>query len=293
MEFIRAERTAADAYAEVRGRDWDAVIDVARQPGHVRGSVAALADASTYVFVSSGTIYADHSVVGQDESAAIRRPLTDDVMPSMDLYGEAKAACEQAVQAAFPDRHLVARVGLIGGPGDVFGRSGYWPWRFAHPAAPERAVLVPDEPDLPVQVIDVRDLAVWLVLACEDRIVGTFNATGEALPLPEHLAAAREAAQHDGPVVAVPGGWLLAQQVQPRAGPRSMPLWLPDPAWRGFNARSSAAARQYGLTTRPLVETLRDTLAWEQSRSSTPRPSGLTDDEERELLGRFRSGGAS
>ena len=74
--------------------------------------------------------------------------LTGEVMESMDTYGQAKVACGQQVQQAFePGRALIARVGLIGGPGDIFDRTGYWPLRFARPSTPGGAVLVPDAPD--------------------------------------------------------------------------------------------------------------------------------------------------
>jgi len=84
-------------------------------------------------------------------------------MASMEQYGAAKVACEHAVLAGFGNsRTVMARAGLIGGPGDLSGRSGYWPWRFAHPSGNNGAVLVPDVPELPTAVIDVRDLAAWL-----------------------------------------------------------------------------------------------------------------------------------
>jgi hypothetical protein len=68
-------------------------------------------------------------------------------------------------------------------------------------------------------------------------------------------------------------------------GPRSLPLWLADPDWRGFNANDGSRARQAGLVTRPLDETLADTLAWELSRPpGEPRRAGLADDDERALL---------
>ncbi|WP_146066117.1 hypothetical protein [Cryobacterium sp. Y82] len=44
---------------------------------------------------------------------------------------------------------------LIGGPGDLSGRSGYWPWRFAHPSDEDGAALVPDAPEVPTAIIDV------------------------------------------------------------------------------------------------------------------------------------------
>jgi nucleoside-diphosphate-sugar epimerase len=286
-EFVRADRDRPDAYAGVSGVDWDVVVDVSRQPGQVRRAVEALADrAGTFVFISSASAYADHGTPGDDESAALLPPLEGEVMETMATYGEAKVACEQHVRAAFgPDRSLVIRVGLIGGPGDIFGRSGYWPLRFAQPAADDGSVLVPDAPALPTQVIDVRDLAAWVVDAGTAGVSGIFNAMGETTPLPDHLEVARTVAGHTGPVVPVGQEWLLAHDVEPWMGERSLPLWLPLPDYAGFSARDSSAARAAGLVTRPLADTLADTLEWElASGPDRPRLAGLTAEEERSLL---------
>jgi 2'-hydroxyisoflavone reductase len=294
--FIRADRDAPDAYAQVAGEDWDVVVDVSRQPGQVRRAAAALAGSTRmFLFVSSGNVYADHSTPGSDEGAALLPPLAGDVMESMETYGEAKVACEQHVLEAFgPERSLIARAGLIGGPGDIFDRTGYWPWRFARPAAEDGSVLVPELPDLAVQVIDVRDLAAWIVDAAERGLAGTFNAVGDSVPFPEHLAAARRVAGHAGPVHAASPDWLQAHGVQPWMGERSLPLWLPLPEYAGFNARDGSAARAAGLVPRPLSETLADTLAWELARDpERKRLAGLADSDERELLAELGNSGRS
>ena len=114
---------------------------------------------------------------------------------------------------------------------------------------------------------------------------GTFNATGETVLFPQHLEIARAVAGHTGPVVRADPHWLLSQGVQAWMGERSLPLWLDDPDWVGFNANDSSKARRAGLTTRPLEQTLVDTLAWEMTRDqSRARQAGLSDDDERELL---------
>jgi 2'-hydroxyisoflavone reductase len=193
--------------------------------------------------------------------------------------------CRRCPRRIGSDRALVVRVGLIGGPGDIFDRSGYWPWRFARPAAADGSVLVPDVPALATQVIDVRDLAAWIVESGSGGLRGTFNATGEAVLLPLHLEAARKVADHSGPVIAASQEWLLAQGVEPWMGSRSLPLWLPMPEYAGFSSRDSSAARDAGLVTRSLEETLTDTLAWEMTRDPRrPRRAGLSDDDERRLL---------
>jgi len=285
--FVRADRSDGAAYEQVATERWDGVVDVARQPGQVRSAVQALAGrTSLYVFVSSCSVYADDSTPGQAEDGALLAPLQGDVMENMESYGEAKVACEQHVQRGMGrDRALIARVGLIGGPGDIFDRSGYWPLRFARPASEDGAVLVPDAPDLVAQVIDVRDLAAWIVDAAHRGVTGTFNVTGDSVPFLQHLETARAVAGHTGPVVRADQRWLLSRGVQEWMGPRSLPLWLADPDWLGGNANDSTRARRAGLVTRPLHETLADTLAWEQTRDpARTRQAGLSDDEERALL---------
>lgn len=214
--LVRVDRERDDAYDSVLAAHWDAVVDVARQPGQVRRAVAALEPATgRYVFVSSVNAYASQRELDRAEDAVLLPQLRSDVMESMEHYGEAKVACEQAVLDRFEaERTLIARVGLIGGPGDWSGRSGYWPWRFARPSNPGGAVLVPDDPDVTTAVIDVRDLATWLVTSAETGTSGVFNAAGNRLRLADHLSAARAVAGHSGPVVAAPPAWLQKHGVQ-------------------------------------------------------------------------------
>ena len=282
--LVRGDRDDPAAYDGVEGA-FDAVVDVARQPVHVRGAAAALADrCETYLFVSSCSVYADTSRAGLGVDAELLPALPGDRMASMEEYGSAKVACEQAALEGFgASRVLLARAGLIGGPGDASGRTTYWPWRFANPASPDGRVLVPDVAALQCQVIDVRDLASWLVECARDGRTGIVNACGDAVSLADHLRIAREVAGHEGPVAEATPVWLEAHEVQPWAGPRSLPLWLPLPDYAGFGDRDVSSARSLGLLPRPLEETLADGLAWQRSVGA-PAGAGLTDDEERSLL---------
>src|SRR6478609_6859244 len=100
VHMVAADRSSAAAYGLVADQDWDGVVDVSWQPGFVRGAVAALADrAGTWVYVSSGSVYAAHGTPGADEGAALLPALEGDVA-DRESYGEAKVACEQAVLAA-------------------------------------------------------------------------------------------------------------------------------------------------------------------------------------------------
>lgn len=282
--FVRADRDEPAAYAAVAAETWDAVIDVSRQPGQVRRAVEALsARTGHWVFVSSASVYADGTTVGQDEDAELLPPLDGEVMESMETYGSAKVSCERHVLDGMGAGHaLIARASLIGGPGDWSGRSGYWPRRMAMPSNPEGRVLVPDAPDVPVQLLDVRDLAAWLVRAAERGTAGIATAGGPTHTLAEHLEAVRGVSGFTGSWEVAGEDWLAVHDVEPWMGPRSLPLWLPAESI-GLNSHDTRRAVELGLRTRPLAETLADTLAWELAEPGERR-AGLSDADERELL---------
>jgi len=225
-------------------------------------------------------------IVGGDESRALHEPLAEDVMRDMSAYGPAKVACERILlEAVGAERVHIARVSLIGGPGDWSGRGVYWPWRFAHPSNPEGRVLVPDVDGL-VQLIDARDLAAWTVDAAARRIAAIANVGGATLSLAEHLRIAREVGGAEVTPVVASEGWLLAQDVEPWMGPRSLPLWLPADSV-GLNSSDTSVAESLGFARRPLAETLADTLDWRERNPGLELRAGLSDDEERELLARL------
>ncbi|WDG17017.1 NAD-dependent epimerase/dehydratase family protein [Microbacterium sp. Clip185] len=278
-QHVRVDRDIADGLASLIDTRWDAVIDVSRQPGQVRRATRGLRT-DRFVFVSTCNVYASQAEIGADESATLLDPLDADVMTDPEDYGRAKVACEDAVREAFgADRSVIVRPGLIGGPGDPTGRSTYWPRRFAAPSNPDDVVLAPDAPGLPTALIDVRDLAAWLVRLAEGAGSGAFNAQGEPHPFPAHLDAARAAAGKRSETATAAEDWLAAQGVNEWSGPRSLPLWLRDQTWYGMNARSTQRAVAAGLERRPLESTLADVLS-----GAVVSGAGLTDDEERELL---------
>lgn len=280
VRLVVADRDAPDAYAAVRDRDWDEVVDISSRPTHVAAAAAALADDARHVtYVSSVSVYASNDEPGADESAPLAEPAAAD---ADDDYSRAKAACEASVRAAFPHRAAIIRPGLIVGRGDPTDRFGYWVSRFA--LAGDEPVLVPDAADARGQVIDVDDLADFVVAAGRERFTGTVNAVGDSLPLADVLAAARDVAGHTGDLAPASPAWLAAHDVAYWAGPRSLPLWLPGDM-PGFSTRSNAAYRLLGGTLRPLRETLTRALADERERGlDRPRAAGLTRADELELI---------
>jgi 2'-hydroxyisoflavone reductase len=291
--LVRADRDDDAALSAVTDTHWDAVIDVSRQPGQVRRAVRDLeAVSDRYIFVSTVNVYATHSELDTDESEALLEPLSVDALRSPEDYGPAKVACEHAVLSGFgADRSAIVRAGLIGGPGDPSGRTGYWALRFANPSNVDGRVLVPVAPDLPAALIDVRDLAQWLVRLAEGAATGTFNAVGQAFTFDEHLETARHVAGHRGDVIAVAAEWLDEHGVAEWSGPRSMPLWLTDSSSYGMNTRSSARALAAGLVRRPLADTLADSLVVDRDLwPDGVHGAGLTHDEERTLLAELDAG---
>jgi nucleoside-diphosphate-sugar epimerase len=267
---------------------YDAVVDVARMPSWVRSAVAAFADAH-WVFVSTINVYADESTPGgRPGTLPLREPIADDVDLTEDpeAYGPMKVACEQAVRDGAAS-WTVVRPGLIVGPGDPTGRFTYWPARMAD-ASEHGEVLAPGRPDDRTQVVDVRDLAAWIVTAAEARTGGDYDGVGEVLAMSEVLEQVAAGCGAQPELTWVPQEFLAERGVQPWSGPESVPLWLPRPEYDGMCAHDPEPSYAAGLVLRPLAETARDTLAWLRATSGAT-VTGIGRERESEVLAAWRS----
>ena len=288
VEKLRGDRR--NDLSALEGRSWDAVVDTSGYfPKDVAASASLLArSVGLYVFISTISVYGDTSKPGIDE----RSPVAKTDQPDADKvtganYGALKALCEEAAERAMPGKALVIRPGLIIGPGDTSDRFTYWPVRVARGGE----VLAPGTPDDPVQLVDVRDLAVWTVAMIGRRRTGVFNATGPKEPLTfgPMLAACREASGSNATFTWVDAKTPEGLKIAPWS---DMPCWVPPFGETAGSRRvSNGKAIGEGMTFRPIVETARDTLAWwktlPEERRTRPK-AGLTPEREAAALAAVR-----
>jgi 2'-hydroxyisoflavone reductase len=287
--LVKVDRDAEDGLAPLAGHEFDAVVDVATlsYPWVDRALTALAAGTRHWTFVSTINVYADNETPGQGPDAQLVEPLTrhatrDDMKTEegVALYGGIKVASENAVRDVMGEHALVVRPGLISGPGDVMDRFGYWPARFSRGGR----VLVPDVPEQPMQFIDVRDLAEWIVDAAEKDIGGTFDGIGPHRPLPDLLHDIADAVGVDVEFVPATPEQLVAAKVDSWAGPRSLPFWLP-PSHFGLAGRDAQPSIDAGMPVRSVADAVAGALAQERALGlDRERKAGLTPAEEAEVL---------
>ncbi|MGZ8414165.1 MAG: NAD-dependent epimerase/dehydratase family protein, partial [Gemmatirosa sp.] len=267
------ERLVGDRNGQLdalRGRRWDAVIDdSATNPEWVRQSTALLKDSvGRYLFTSSTGVYYPYLTRGVDESTPVRTE-ADDPKDGSATFGVAKARCERVAQDAFGARALVVRPTYIVGPGDTTDRFPYWPVRLARGGE----TLAPGRRDDAVQIVDVRDLAEFMVTLVEQERSGIYNAAGPAQPLTfgRFLEQAAAAVGSTSRFVWIDDYAFLEQQGITEAIPWVMLKGNDVGHTHVRNGRAIAA----GLGFRPLADTVRDTLAWwptvPEARRNAPR----------------------
>ncbi|MBB4942980.1 nucleoside-diphosphate-sugar epimerase [Streptosporangium album] len=283
---IVADRTDPEALRRAVGdQEWDAVVDTwSGAPRVLRDSCGLLADRTRhYGYVSSRSVYRWPMPLGADE----RAPLVDGDPDgdNGDDYATAKRGGELAVLREFGDRALLARAGLVLGPYENVGRLPWWLRRIERGGR----VLVPGDPSRPLQYIDARDLAAWMLAAAERGAGGAFNAVSRTghTTMGELLETAVKVTGSDAELVWVAAEVLDGAGVSPWI---ELPIWLPDDAeYGGMHNSDVSAAHDAGLVCRPVQETVADTWAWLHAegdpplRPDRPRP-GLDPAKEKQVL---------
>ena len=277
----------------LKNRQWDVAIDNPTSvPVWVRDVGQILkGNVDRYVFISTISVYGDTSKANISEDAPLAKYTGADPMKEsresiiaskFQLYGPLKALSEKEAEKWFPKQTLIIRPGLIVGPRDETDRFTYWPVRIDHGGE----VLAPGEPSDPVQFIDGRDLAEWVIRMVEHRETGVYNATGpdKTLGVGAMLEGIKSANNSKANFTWVNADFLEAQKVTPWG---DMPVWVPPRGEEGGMGRINIQwAVGKGLTFRPLAVTARETLAWFKSQPPERQKlkAGITPEREAEVL---------
>lgn len=300
VEELLGDRNTGDLKS-LEGREWDVCIDnPTTLPFWVRDAGKVLKGrVRQYIFVSTISVYAANDAPA-DETAALAAykgadPMAETaqtVAKGPGLYGQLKAISEAEARRQFGEAAVtVVRPGLIVGPGDETDRFSYWPVRLANAGGRwGQEVLAPGDGTDPVQFIDARDLAEWIVRVAQSGATGTFNATGKPMPMKAFLSGVA-AGVHAGPKLT----WVSAKFLEDH----KVNAWSDQPVWApqqgetaGFHHRSIARALKGGLTFRPLPVTAHDTLAWFRAQPAERQAklrSGLTPEREATLLTEWKA----
>ncbi len=281
---------------KLESRRFDAVIDTCGYlPQTVKTSAGFFADkVNQYVFISSGSVYADTSKPNYDETTTVQKldekqqKSVDEIDPNGELngltlgenYGALKVLCEDSAENAMPNRVVNVRAGMIVGAFDWTDRFAYWVMRVAKSSE----VLAPGKPENYVQLIDARDLSEWISSMIETGENGTFNATGKFLELTfgKMLEEIKIAAKIDAKFVWANENFLMENNVAPWS---EMPFYLPesDENTRNFLTINVDKALAKGLKFRPLRETILEVFKWRKAQEFEMKV-GISEGREKELL---------
>lgn len=286
VEALHGDRADESAVAQLRGRSFDIVVDTCGfVPSVVGLTAAALADtAAHYAFISTINVYPDWPEQPITADSRVWDCPPDATEAPADLtdagpYGYLKAGSERAVEQHFGERSTQVRSGLLVGPNDNSGRLTYWIRRIAQGGR----VAAPGNPDQHLSVIDVRDMAAWIL---DHHPSGAFNLSGppDMTTYGETFTAIAAATASDAELVWIPESIIESQEVQPWV---ELPLWLPSTEKNAF-AVDVEPALAAGLRIRPIADTVADTWAWQRAadlKSDNPRgATGLPPEKEAALL---------
>jgi 2'-hydroxyisoflavone reductase len=257
---------------ELKGTTWDAVIDTSCHIPSIAENSSKVLSTKHYTFISSIGVYKNFRVLGITENDELAQLECESEEITEQNYGALKAASEKVIERFFPNATLIIRPGLIVGPKDPTGRFSYWPLRLAEGGE----ILAPISPEILVQVIDVRDLAKWIVRMVEDKAIGIYNVTGEKMTLGQVFELCFK-----GPKCSftwVSESFLIENQVQDWS---ELPLWLSSKRHSpGLMRIDNDKAIKAGLSLRPISETASAVLEEERK--------GLSKEKELQLLKQWK-----
>jgi len=292
---IKGDRLTDDI-KQVTGHNWDLIVDSSCYIPRAVDMLMAAVDTSKvkqYVFISTISVYASFAKAGITENSPLAS--MDEEPDSEDTgkwYGALKVRCEQQAEKALPGRVTKVRCGLIIGPGDKTDRFTYWPVT----AANSDEMLAPGSGEDPLQTIDVRDLADWVLHCIDHQLVGAFNSTNPSglYNFRDVLHMCRDELNPDLKLTWIPEEFLEAQNLGDSGG---LPLWVGGNAdYAGLWKVNSELATSKGLKARPLSESIKDTWAWWLTlpvERTAKLKTGLSPERQAEILAAWHESQAS
>lgn len=270
VEHIRGDRHYD--LALLKGRKWDAVIDTSCYiPKSARLVMSQLSECTEqYLFISSVSVYKELFIAKSDitETAPLlqlkkeAKEELERINPSefysnyrtSPYYGQAKAACEQIIMESIPEKALIIRPGIIAGPYDESMRLTFWLDRMSRSGT----VPAPGNPQRMIRIIDVRDLAQWIVSMVEERRTGVFNGAGNgSLTMGMLLNECNQIVQRNAQLE-----WMSDEALaKNNIACYTFPFYVPEEKKSFYNINITKAVSS-GLTFRPISETIKDTYLW-------------------------------
>jgi 2'-hydroxyisoflavone reductase len=297
LELLVGDRN--NGHDALIGRRWDAVVDNSGYvPRHVADSAQLLSSAvSHYIYVSSVSVYAAmsgnltaanyHDVdVANTEYESPLVSIADETVEEVtsETYGPLKVLCERAATEAMgEDRITILRPTWVAGPGDNSDRFTHWPVRVSRGGE----MLVPGMPSDQIQIVDVRDLANFVVDSIEQNITGIYNMVNPpgTYSMGQLMTDCQMITGSDASLTWVDLPFIEKHGLD-AAG--ELPIWAP----MSGDTRSDALIngdRSFakGMKTRPERETIRDILQWwptlPEDRRNNMR-AGMSAEREAEML---------
>jgi 2'-hydroxyisoflavone reductase len=284
-QLVRLDRHHDPQLTALADSEFDLIVDTwAGAPKVTAASATALRDrAATYVYVSSRSVYAQPLRPGAAEDAPV---VEGHALADTTDYAADKRGAELAVMQAFADRALLLRAGLVLGPREYVGRLPWWLRRISLGGD----VLVPGPPDLPIQYVDVRDLAAFALDAASAGRTGPYNVVSK----PGHatmgslIAACQTATGSNASLHWADPDVIAAAGIEPWT---QLPIWIPpgSPDY-GMHQADTSLAYAHGLRCRPISATVADTWDWllaagpDVGLGAPGRPVGIDPAVERRVL---------
>ena len=254
----------------LRNRKWDAVIDNSgRNVTWTRDTATLLKDnVGLYLYTSSTGVYYPYlgNDIKEDTEVVLKVPegIEGEETKLEYDYGVMKSNSELEAKKQFgEDRTIVVRPTYMVGPADKTDRFIYWPIRLSKGGE----IMVPGKREDKVQLVDVRDVAGWMIRLIENKSIGTYNAVGPQAPTTMYsfVEEAAKAFEKEVSFVQIDDyEFLKVHQVH-----YIVPWIMPIGNNKGSALINNELALANGLTFIPLKETLLDTYNWWYSDALT------------------------